>query len=297
MISTIICTYNREKYIGRVLQALADQEFDDYEIVVVDNNSTDATAQIAAGFKKMHPDLKITLCNESRQGLSHARNCGIQQAKGDFLVFLDDDAIPCRDYLARLGEGLKTHPGYAGFGGRIEPVFEDGIRPKWLCRWTLSWASGLDMGTEPKAFRKGRFPIGANMGFKRETVDKVGGFDTGLGRSGKNLMGGEEKDFFLRVQKAGYKIIYLPQVTVKHVIPQSRTTTGYIRRFARGVGLSERLRSKNEGRYPARLFSEAVKWGGTLVLSVCYFFTFRPACARALILFRFHASKSLLRGK
>lgn len=297
MISIIICTYNREKYIGKVLEALAKQNYSDYEIIVVDNNSTDATPQIAKDFKQSHPELNITLCSETKQGLSHARNCGITQAKGDFLVFLDDDAIPCENYLEKLHEGLQEHPDHAGFGGKIEPLFEDGKTPKWLCKWTLSWASGLDMGTRPKTFKPGKFPIGANMGFRREVVEKVGVFNTELGRSKKNLMGGEEKDFFFRIQRAGYRIIYLPEPYVHHVIPQSRTTTDYIRRFAQGVGLSERVRCKNEGSYPKRVLSELVKWAATLVLSIVYLLAFRPACSRTLILFRYGVSKSLLRGK
>lgn len=295
MISIIICTYNREKYIGSVLQALAGQK-SDFEIIVVDNNSTDATPQIAKQFKAEHPELDITLCNEAEQGLSHARNCGIAQAKGDFLVFLDDDAIPCRDYLEKLDEGLKCHPGYAGFGGKIEPLFES-VKPKWLCRWTLSWVSGLDMGANAKPFKPGKYPIGANMGFRRDVVEKVGVFNPELGRSKKNLMGGEEKDFFLRIQRAGYDIIYLPEPSVQHIIPASRTTTDYIRRFAQGVGLSERLRSKNEGTYSKRVFAELVKWAATIVLSIIYLLAFRPACSRALILFRYRVSKSLLSGK
>ena len=107
-------------------------------------------------------------------------------------------------------------------------------------------------------------------------------------------MGGEEKDLFQRIKAAGHKIIYLPELKVEHVIPKSRTTLDYIRRFGDGVGRSERIRSKAEGTYAKRLLAEAVKWCATLVLLFAYCLTLRPECGATLVLFRAHVTRGLL---
>lgn len=295
MISVIICTYNRVHYIEKVLDALHNEDFKDYEVLVVDNNSTDGTLQKVRDYADAHPDFPLRLLQESRQGLSWARNTGIRESHGDILAFLDDDAIPRKGYLAELESGMKTHPQACGFGGKIIPLFDECPAPKWLCRWTLSWVSGLDKGERNCYFKGKEFPIGANMGLRRSAITECGEFNTTLGRSAGNLMGGEEKDLFRRIKTHGGKIIYLHSVIVDHVIPQKRTTTSYVIEFAKGVGRSEKRRSLGEGTYPRRLLSETVKWAGTLVLSLFYLLTIRPSSAATLVLFRFHVSKELLR--
>ncbi len=297
MISLIICTYNRAKYIGSTLERVAANVFptDGYEIVLVDNNSTDGTAAICGAFPESHPEVNYRYFLETSQGLSYARNRGIREAAGDVLVFLDDDSFIGPDYLRALDTELAAHPEAAAFGGCIHPLFENGREPDWLCKWTYSWVSAIDMGPEARQFTS-KYPIGANMGFRRSTIDKCGDFNTSLGRTLKNLMGGEEKDIFARVRARGLQIWYFPDVVVDHVIPESRTTRDYIIRFAKGVGLSERLRCKSagSGTYLKRLFSEAVKWGATIVLWVKYLFQGRPQCGNMLALFRWHVTGGLL---
>ena len=297
MISTIICTYNRERYIGRVLEALRQESYSDFEVIVVDNNSTDGTLQTVRDFAAAHPSFPMKIISEPRQGLSYARNTGIESARGDILAFLDDDAIPRSGYLSQLARGMREHSEAVGFGGRIVPLFEDCSAPKWLCRWTMGWVSGLDKGEKDRLFRGREFPIGANMGLRCSAFADCGLFNTGLGRCGGDLSGGEEKDLFYRVQAQGGKIVYLPEVTVDHVIPQKRTTRGYVIEFAKGVGRSEKRRSLSEGTYPRRLLSELVKWAGTLVLFLGYLIAMRPTCAATLVLFRWHVSRELLKAK
>lgn len=300
MISAIICTYNRERYICKVLESLLESgEGCDYEVLAVDNNSTDSSAKLILDFAASHPNFPLRYIKESRQGLSYARNRGIAEAKGDFLLFLDDDAICCKNFLKLLQQRLCSDslPKIDAWGGKIEPLFEDGPAPKWLCKWSRSWVSALDMGEREKNFKAKAYPIGANMGFSRSCLQVCGNFKGELGRSAGNLMGAEEKDLFLRVKTKGYSIRYLPQCKVQHIIPQSRCSRDYVRRFARGVGLSERLRCKADGSYPKRIFAETVKWGGTLVLSIGYLLALRPVCAATLVLFRAGVTRSLLSGK
>ncbi len=297
MISVIICTYNRDKYIFNVLESLAKNDFprDRYEIVLVDNNCTDNTSSEVERFRNAYPDVSLRYFVETQQGLSYARNRGISEASGDVLVFLDDDAFTETDYLSTLSRLLVAHPEIDCFGGKITPLFEDGKEPGWLCSWTMSWVSALDMGEILVPFRKG-YPIGANMGFRKSVIEACGIFNTSLGRSHKNLMGGEEKDIFIRVRNAGFSIYYLPGIGVHHVIPAYRTTDDYVKRLGQGVGASEKLRCKAEGgfSYFKRIVSEGVKWGGTIVLWLKYFITLKPECGNKLVRFRWNVTKKLI---
>ena len=247
MISVIICTYNRDKYIYNVLESLAknDLPHDRYEIVLIDNNCTDNTAAEVDRFAEAWPDVRLRRFIEPQQGLSYARNRGIKEAEGEVLVFLDDDAFVKESYLSAIECTLEQNPEIDCFGGKISPLFEDGKTPEWLCPWTMSWVSAIDCGERLKIFKKG-YPIGANMGFRRNVFDACGEFNTSLGRVGKNLMGGEEKDMFLRIRNNGFGIYYLPGIEVNHVIPASRTTDEYITRLGQGVGMSEKARCKEE---------------------------------------------------
>ena len=270
MLSLIVCTYNRDKYLYGALQCIAENGFptEAYEIVLVNNLSTDNTEAECQRFQNDYPAVDFRYFVETSQGLSYARNRGIAESRGDTLVFLDDDSYIQKDYLVNLQKQLDAHPNADAFGGKIDPVFESGETPKWLSKWNYSWVSAIDMGDKVCPFTGKAFPIGANMGIRKAMLAKIGVFNTELGRSKKNLMGGEEKDLFERIRQQGGNIYYFPDVLVQHVIPPSRTTKDYVKRLGEGVGRSERIRTLGVSRwkYVKRLFSELVKWGGTLVL-------------------------------
>ena len=297
MISVIICTYNRDKYIYSTLKCIVDNDFpfEEYEIVVVDNNSTDSTAAETNRLQSDYPAVNLKQIKEQAQGLSFARNRGIMEARGDILVFLDDDAFVSRDYLSKLSATMNSCPEIEAFGGRIIPTFENGITPDWLCKWTYSWVSGLEMGNVLIPFKK-KYPIGANMGFRRKVFEKCGMFNTSLGRVGRNLAGGEEKDMFNRVRSSGFGIFYIPDIPVRHIIPETRTTADYIRRLGYGVGTSEKIRCRGQGAvsYIKRIMLESVKWAASLTLWIGYSLTGRFCCGNMLIYFRWYVTKGLL---
>ena len=294
MISVIICTYNRERYIAQALERVSKTECADYEILVVNNNSTDSSEAKIQAFMEANPAVPVRYFVETKQGLSNARNRGMAEARGDVFVFLDDDSLVQGDYLRTLDEYLTMNPQADAFGGRIEPLFDECPRPKWLCRWSMGWVSALDMGEAVREFEGKAFPIGANMGIRRAMAEKVGPFNPELGRKGGNMDAGEEKDMFRRIRAAGGTIWYFPGLRVQHVIPAKRTTLEYVRRFADGVGISERRRTKADGTYLRRVAAEFVKWCGTLVLFVWYLITFRPVCGATLVRFRWHVTRRLL---
>ena len=295
MISVIICTYNREKYIYETLRRVAGNtlETSNYEIILVNNNSTDGTDAECQRFLSDFPDVTCRYFIETNQGLSFARNRGIKESTGDILVFLDDDSFIESDYLSHLSHQMELHPEAMAFGGKIIPQFESGVTPRWICKWTYSWVSAIDKGNKVCEFKDGSYPIGANMGFRKATIDKIGTFNTALGRTKKNLLGGEEKDIFNRLRAEGGKVLYFPDITIHHVIPDSRTTKEYIERLGFGVGTSEYIRCSGNGTLGKRRRSELVKWGATFVLWALYLLKGNPQVGSRLYCFRKNVSKSL----
>lgn len=299
MLSLIVCTYNRDKYLYGALQCIAENGFPDeaYEVVLVNNLSTDNTETECQRFTNDYPNVNFHYFVETQQGLSFARNRGIEESHGDFLVFLDDDSYIQEGYLSHLQQHLNHHPNVAAFGGKIDPVFESGEAPKWLSKWTYSWVSAIDLGDHVKFFDSKKYPIGANMGLKKTCFETVGLFNTQLGRSKKNLMGGEEKDLFDRVRSHGGIIYYFTDVVVHHVIPPGRTTKDYVKRLGEGVGRSERIRTLGISRwkYIKRLLSEGIKWGGTLVLWLGFALKGQVEKGNILVTFRQEVTSSLLK--
>ncbi len=298
MLSVIICTYNREKFLYDALQHVAVNNFPtkDYEIVLVNNNSTDSTESECHRFATNFPQVQFRYFVETKQGLSHARNRGIEESQGDILIFLDDDSFVKPDYLQNVQKQMDSHLEAMAFGGKITPLFESDETPKWLCKWTYSWVSAIDKGDKVVPFEGNSYPIGANMGFRKACLDQCGNFNTELGRSKKNLMAGEEKDLFNRLKEKNMLILYFPDIQVEHVIPPQRTTKDYIVRMGQGVGMSERLRCLNIGKAALwkRYFSEFVKWCASIVLWLRYTICFRPAVGNMLLLFRWNVTKGLL---
>lgn len=298
MISIIVCTYNRDKYLYGALQCIAANGFsaDSYEIILVNNNSTDNTEKECIRFQSDYPEVNFRYFLETAQGLSFARNRGIKESRGEILLFLDDDSFVQKDYFVNLVRNLEDYPDADAFGGKITPLFESDVTPEWLAKWNKSWISAIDLGNRVRLFKKGKYPIGANMGIRRSCIEAVGDFNTKLGRSRKNLMGGEEKDIFNRIRNQGRKIYYFPDVEVQHVIPPSRTTKEFICKMGEGIGMSERIRTLDISRwsYMKRLFMELVKWGGTLVLWLCFALKGQFKKGNMLVVFRKMVTKGLL---
>jgi GT2 family glycosyltransferase len=147
----------------------------------------------------------------------------------------------------------------------------------------------MDFGQSIKPFPKGRIPGGGNMAMRRSVFDKIGRFDTSLGRTGKQLIGGEESDLFERIEAAGMACYYVPRAVMYHIIPESKLTLDYFSRLAFNTGLSERRRAELHNRTTALYVCEIMKWCATLLLCLVH----RPAQSRYLILMRWQISKGV----
>jgi GT2 family glycosyltransferase len=296
-LSVIICTYNRSDCILDALHSLVRQTLSPglFEILLINNNSTDSTETLCKNFATQAPGLHYRYLVETQQGLSHARNRGIAEAAGSIIVFMDDDATAAPDYLETLLAFFERTPAAAACGGRIYPRFES-RRPRWMSHFLLSLTSSLDLGDKVKIFSRRQFPVGANMAVKQEMFEKYGLFNPDLGRKGNSMDGAEEKDFFYRLMSAGEKIYYTPNAVVHHYVPDRRLTFDFFRRQALGIGKSERIRSKSlsQAEYAKSVVREGLKWGVSVVLFVFYLLTLRPAKAARLLVFRWYVSRGLL---
>lgn len=292
-ISVVICTYNREKYIAESINASLNQTVSHsyYQVIVVNNNSTDATDDIC---RKLLEEKQFSYFIEEKQGLSHARNRGIKESQGEIIVFVDDDAIMKPDYIANMLTFFEERKEVVGVGGKILPRYEE-QKAAWLSPVLMPLIAALDMGNKPRKFRMGKFPIGANMAFRKSVFDQIGLFNVDLGRNGTKLQGGEEKDIFARMRSENMPIWYCPDVIVHHVIPESRLEEDYIRRMGIGIGESERIRIQSSGQliFVKAILKEVAKWGVTFILSFFYFLSFQIPKSTMLIKFRYWVSKGL----
>ncbi len=294
-ISVIVCTYNRERYIGKCLEHLHNQRADKklYEVNIVDNNSTDQTAEICKTTIAKYPDTTFNYFFEPIQGHSQSRNRGIRESKGNIIAFLDDDAFTSPEYISSMNSFFTSHPEAAAIGGKIIPVYE-GDSPAWMSKYLLPLVAAQDMGGQIKKFTGRKFPIGANMAFRKQAFDQYGLFNTDLGRKGSGLEGGDEKDVFDRLKQNNETIYYVPDVLVEHIIPQKRVELAYIRGLGIGVGTSERKRIRESGKVINKIFEEFIKITGTGILALLYFLQGKFSAGIMLIRFRYWVIKGLL---
>lgn len=290
-LSLIIATYNRARPLLEALESVVAQDASLalWECVVVNNNSQDDTEARFADFAARHPAFALRMVREPHQGLSHARNCGIAAARGEYLAIIDDDERINPGFVAAYIRFFDTHPDAVAAGGRIIPEYPAG-RPAWMSRYVeRPVANPLDLGDRVRLFPAGRIPGGGNMALRRTAVERYGGFDPALGRVGGRLIGGEESDLFARLARAGERCWYVPDAVMWHIIPPEKLTDDYLARLAYNVGVSQQLRARRDGRYAAAVVREGGKWCATLVLAC----TMRPCRAVRLLRMRYRIACGL----
>ena len=303
-ITVVICTYNRVEGLIRALKSLLLQTLPttSWDVLIVNNNSADDTINIFNIFRQEYLNRvdspQMNIVTESNQGLSYARNRGISEASGDFIIFIDDDQEVSKFFLESYYENCNCKGSSCIAGGPVIPIYECG-KPKWASKYTERTISGyLEFRSTTRFFPKGSYPTGGNMGFSSDIFKTYGGFSTNLGRTGDSLLGGEESDLFRRIASQRSDIHYLNDAKVYHHIPAARTTIDFLRNVSRMVGVSEQLRtSNNVNTYICRIISEVFKWCATICLSILYTLELRPSKAYALILMRKEITLGLLKSR
>lgn len=224
-ITAILCTYNRSSSLATVLYSLAASELPErveWEVLVVDNNSSDETRSVAERFCRMYPG-RFRYLFEPRQGKSFALNSGIREANGEVLAFLDDDVTVEPTWLDRITTPLRDAQ-WAGSGGRILP--ESGFTPPpWLAldgprNLGFALCAKFDLGDESGELKDA--PFGTNMAFRKEVFEKYGGFREDLGPRPGSEIRNEDTEFGRRLMASGERLCYVPSAVVYHEVHASR---------------------------------------------------------------------------
>lgn len=238
-----ICTYNGANRLPHVLNQLQQQINTDniqWEIIVIDNNSTDNTAQIVQEFQANWP-LSCTLKYffEPKQGLAYARQSAVEQASGKFIAFLDDDNLPTVDWVASAYAFGCQHPQAGAYGGRIHAALEKNA-PQDFKKLALFLAL-IDRGTNAHIYerRKGILPPAAGLVVQREVwLENVPNKLFLVGRVNKSMLASEDLEALVYIQNAGWEIWYNPEMLMYHQIPNWRLERQYLIKLVRGIGLA-----------------------------------------------------------
>lgn len=235
--SVIIPTYNRCDLVAAAIESVIAQQSNGvrYEIVVVDNNSTDQTREVVNSFSRSNPPVRYIL--EQRQGNAYARNAGIREAHSPIVAFIDDDTRASPDWIALVARTFETHPEVGFIGGKVLPVWSV-APPGWLT--SQHWAPlGIqDHGNDQFYLEPSRATgvISANLAVRRELLERVGMFSPKLQMVKGSIGGMEDHELVDRMLRAGNIGIYIPQLIVQSPIDRERTTKRYHRRWHRGHG-------------------------------------------------------------
>ncbi len=238
VISVVIPTFNRGESLRATLNSILAQETGvGYEILVVDNNSSDATREVACSFSR------VRYVFEGRQGLCHARNSGIENANGDVIAFVDDDVIADPRWLQQLLSVYAERPDAWCVGGKIL-LRLPGPSPTWFDEshpLLSSYLTGLDRGNDTARLSYPGEVWGANFSVSRAALAKAGGFRTDLDRLGSSLLSGGETELCWRIYRAGGGVYYCGRAIVAHIVPSWRLTPSYFRRRAYWHGRTNQL--------------------------------------------------------
>jgi glycosyltransferase involved in cell wall biosynthesis len=300
-ISVVICTYNRATYIQDAMDSLYHQTIAKnlYEIIIVNNNSSDNTIDVCNDWISAHPDAHYAFYNEAKQGASYARNTGAALANGNLLCFMDDDAIAESDYLERIIYFFEEHPNAGGLGGRIIPKYIP-EEPKWMSYYVSSMVGNFDYSSTVAIFSANKYPLESNMIIRKTDFEAVHGFNVDLpGVVGTLRIGGEGKDFFFKLKALGRVIYYDPAIRVQHVVETAKLTKEYMYRVASGMGRGEKVRTlKISNRaYLKKIVEYFIKLGAAVVLGFKYLLQGHPAQFWPIIQFRIDTLKGLLDRK
>lgn len=249
-LSVVIATRNRADVLADCLSTLAAQETSaNVEVIVIDDGSDVPVAPIVERFGNER--LTFRTVRLSGEGLSNARNRGVQEARSELISFLDDDTLVAAgwaDGVLRAFDSLDC----AGVAGRILLQYE-GRRPPWLWIDQHGYLSGLDRGDDVALVEDSLVPTGANCAVRRQWFDRVGGFDPGLGRRGTLLISGEDTEFFRRICQAGGRIAYSGEAAVRHRVPADRLTRRFFIKRGFNQGISDAFMEGRPTSFPAKV--------------------------------------------
>jgi glucosyl-dolichyl phosphate glucuronosyltransferase len=269
-ISVVICTYNRDKFIGEALNCLSKQTLhrEQFEIIIVDNRSTDNTAAIVKKFISDHPELQMRYIMEPNKGLSFARNRGILEARASIITYIDDDAEVTTGFLESIVNFMKANNTIVGVGGKVIPKYSESKEPEWMSKYLNGFVGRMDFGDNPKQFdRSMKYPTGCNMTYTKDILQKAGGFNNEL------TFRSDDKYIFYKVTALTDKVYYLPGATLYHNIDNDRLSFPNFKKLFLKSGNEEKIRVQSEKGFFAvlnKFFELVFKTGAATVLYLLY---------------------------
>lgn len=227
-ITVALCTHNHADRLTRTLIDLAHLQSPSqpWEFLVIDNACSDGTPELLAAKEWRPAGIEVRVVREEKLGLSNARNRALLEARGEYLLFMDDDETVDPAWLIAYEQAmLKHHPD--ALGGSIEVLFEDGARPDWLQDELLGFLGKLDHG-EARWLTERASPIfGGNFAFRRSVFERIGNFDARLGRLGAANIGGEDTEIYRRLLEHGCRVRWVPEAIIHHRIQTPKLRRSY----------------------------------------------------------------------
>lgn len=242
-----LCTHNHADRLERTLADLHSlkQPEAPWEFLVIDNGCSDGTVNLLASHTWPN-GWQVRVVREEKLGLSNARNRAIAEARGDYVIFMDDDETADPDWLCAYERLINAHQPDA-FGGRQVVLFED-VRPPWLRDELLGFLGELNRADDIVPLTDPNTPFyGGNFGFHRTVCERVGDFNAMLGRKGTDNTGGEEVDFYRRLLDGGFRVWWTPEAVIHHRIQAAKLEKSYFHDLHYRMGRMEAIRQRGAG--------------------------------------------------
>ncbi len=262
LITLAMCTHNHADRLKRTLEDIRQLEppINPWEILIIDNASTDETPKLLAASNWHPPGISVRIIQEPRLGISYARNCASQNAKGKYVLYVDDDETPNPKWIRAHEQNILTHEPDA-LAGPIHVLFEHGERPSWLQDELLGFLGNLDYGDDQWLTDPATHCYTGNLAVKNKIFAKIGGFDTDLGRRGQVNTGGEDTEFYRRLIAHGCKVRWVADAIINHRIHTDKLRRRYFLELHYHQGMAEGSRCRGNGSRipPKHLFGQLAR--------------------------------------
>ncbi|MDH3947325.1 MAG: glycosyltransferase [Gammaproteobacteria bacterium] len=248
LITVALCTHNHADRLPKTLADLGKMAPPSrpWEIVIVDNGCTDGTQELLADTAWRPANVPVRIVPEESLGLSNARNRALKVARGNYLVFIDDDETPDPRWLVAYERDMLFYKPDA-LGGPIEVIFEHGERPTWLKDELLGFLGHLDHGEGRWLTDPATTFYGGNFAVRKDIFSQVGEFDSGLGRKGRINTGGEDTEFYRRLIDNDHSVRWVPEATIYHRIRADKLRRSYFLELHYRQGVAEGSGKRGNG--------------------------------------------------
>ncbi len=244
-----VCTHNHRDHLEKTLRELHSLQAPErpYELLIIDNASSDGTAELLQRTDWRQPEIPTRVVREPQLGVANARNRAVTEAQGEYLVFIDDDENADPQWLRTYEQTIQEYQPDC-LGGPCKVEFENAERPSWVQDDLLGFLGELDHGQPPRQLtERSTLLYTGNCGYKLSLFDRVGLFDSELGRRGNVNSGGEDTDMYKRILAAGGHIRWMPDAVIQHRIRGNKLHKSYFYELHYRQGRNEGRQKRGSG--------------------------------------------------